>query len=207
MADEWGSRRFLRSLGSGSPSFAAAVTMLVAVVDPDVRAESYLGGITIGEALVVAWGLWFPDRVVRIYFVLPIKGYWLAWGTIAVTVIYAIYAGWASFLPAPAAEGGMLGWLFRRSITGRWNSFQRERRARAEQDRKRTMARKRAASAAHLPRHRGRRPWPAPSLPSSRERSTRSCAAGRRSRRRTDASPRVRGQRKTGGGGAAKGAW
>lgn len=149
LADEWGSRRFLQ-VWFGITLFASIVTMLVALVDPDVRAERYLGGVTIGEALIVAWGLWFPERVVRIYFVLPIKGYWLAWGTIALTVIYAIYSGWASLLPTLAAEGGMLMWLFRRSITGRWSSFQRERRVNAEQARKRTMAKKRAASAAHL---------------------------------------------------------
>jgi hypothetical protein len=41
-------------------------------------------------ALVVGWGLTYPDNIVRIYLVLPIRGFWMAWGTVALTVAYAV---------------------------------------------------------------------------------------------------------------------
>ncbi|AKU94412.1 Rhomboid family protein [Labilithrix luteola] len=149
LADEWGSRRFFQ-VWFGVTLFASVVTSIVALVDPAVRVQSYLGGMGVAEALIVGWGLWFPDRVVRIYFVLPIKGLWLAWLTIAITIVFAVYEGWEFYLPTLAAEGGMLAWLFRRSFVGRWSSFQRQRRANAQQAQARTVAKKRAASAAHL---------------------------------------------------------
>ncbi len=124
LAGEWGSRRFLRVFGS--ITLAAAVgTCLVARVDAPVMRHSYLGSWELTTAMIVAWGLWFPDRVVRIYFVLPIRGYWLAWITVGITVIYAIYAGWTHLLPELLAEASVLAWLFRKSILARYKRARR----------------------------------------------------------------------------------
>jgi len=144
LADEWGSRRFLTVFG-GVVLAAAVGTCLVAQADPAVMDHSYLGGWALTTAMVVAWGLWFPTRVVRIYFVLPITGYWLAWLTIAVTVIFAVYSGWEGFLPELFAEGSILAWLFRRSLLARWSAARagfeaRRRQARRAQQRARSTA-------------------------------------------------------------------
>jgi membrane associated rhomboid family serine protease len=137
LAAEWGSRRFLMVFG-GVLLAAAVATCLVALVDPAVMASSHLGGWSLTTAMVVAWGLWFPHRIVRIYFVLPITGFWLAWLTIAITVVYAVYMGWEGFLPELGAEGAILAWLFRRSLSGRWAAFRK-----SLDDRRRQAARAR----------------------------------------------------------------
>jgi membrane associated rhomboid family serine protease len=124
LAGEWGSRRFLVVLG-GVMLAAAVGTCLIAQVDPPVRHHPYLGSWALTTAMVVAWGLWFPDRVVRFYFVLPIKGYWLAWLTVAITVVYAVYSGWTRFLPELFSEASVLAWLFRKSILSRWTKARR----------------------------------------------------------------------------------
>src|SRR5258706_924834 len=69
LANEWGSPRFLAVFGAVMLA-AATATCLVALVDPAVVDQVYLGSWTATSAMVVAWGLWFPDRVVRTYFVL-----------------------------------------------------------------------------------------------------------------------------------------
>jgi membrane associated rhomboid family serine protease len=125
LAAVWGSRRFLGVFG-GVVLAASVVTCLIALADPEVREHSYLGSVAFTVALMVAWGLWFPDRVIRLYFFIPIRGYWVAWFTVGITVIYAIYAGWTSFLPELLAEASVLAWLFRRSILARWSRVRRQ---------------------------------------------------------------------------------
>jgi membrane associated rhomboid family serine protease len=140
---EWGATRFLQVFGV--VVFTAAVgTSLVALVDRAVLDQSYIGGWALTAAMTVAWGLWFPDRVVRIYFVLPIRGYWLAWLTVAVTVIFAVYSGWEHFLPELFAEAAILAWLFRRTLLARWTKM---RKASQAED---LLRKRRARSAAHL---------------------------------------------------------
>jgi membrane associated rhomboid family serine protease len=124
LAQVMGSRRFLTVFG-GVMLAAAAGTCLIALVDPDVRGHSYLGSWALTAALVVAWGLWFPDRVIRMYFILPVRGYWVAWLTVAITVVYAVYVGWASLLPELLAEVSVLAWLFRRTILARLSGVRR----------------------------------------------------------------------------------
>jgi membrane associated rhomboid family serine protease len=126
LAQRWGSPRFLVVV-AGALLAAAIGTCLIALVDPDVMARPYLGSGTMITAIVVIWGLTFPDLVVRIYFVLPIRGYWMAWGTVVVTVVYAIYAGWAGFVPELLGEAAALGWLFRGRVFARWSGPRRSR--------------------------------------------------------------------------------
>ena len=153
LAREWGSRRFL-SVYAGVVLCAAAATCLVARLDRSVLEGTYLGGWPTGVALVVAWGLWFPDRVIRIWFVIPIRGRILAWLTIAVTIVFAVYYGWERFVPELAAEGTMLGWLFRRSMLSRFAKLRRSvtvaRDASRREAAKRDRAKKRAQSVAYL---------------------------------------------------------
>jgi membrane associated rhomboid family serine protease len=124
LAEQWGSRRFLLLVASAM-LVAGGGTCLIALVDAEVLARTYLGGWAMITALVLAWGLWFPDRVIRIYFVIPIRGYWVARLTVIVTVVFAVYSGWAGYLPELLAEASVLAWLFRRSILGRWSNLRR----------------------------------------------------------------------------------
>jgi membrane associated rhomboid family serine protease len=119
LADRLGSPRFLSGFG-GTMLVAGGGTCLIALVDREVMGSNHLGSWAMTTALVVLWGLSFPDNVVRIYFVLPIRGFWFAWGTVALTVIYCAYTGWAGFLPELLAEGTVLAWFYRKSLSRRW---------------------------------------------------------------------------------------
>jgi membrane associated rhomboid family serine protease len=118
LAEEWGSRRFVAVFGAVVLG-AAVATCLIARIDRDVMEHTYLGGWALSTAMIVAWGLWFPTRVVRIYFVLPVTGFWIAWLTIGITLAFAAYSGWESVLPELGAESAILTWLFRRSLAAR----------------------------------------------------------------------------------------
>jgi membrane associated rhomboid family serine protease len=119
LAQDWGSPRFLAVFGV-VVAIAGAGTCLAGLVDPAVLDHAYLGGYAIECAMTVAWGLWFPDQVVRLYFILPIRGVVIAWLTIGITVLFAIYSGWEGVLPELVAEGATVAWLFRRSLLARW---------------------------------------------------------------------------------------
>jgi membrane associated rhomboid family serine protease len=153
LARGWGSRRFL-FVYAGVAIVAASVTCLVARFDPAVLEQTYLGGWATGCAMSVAWGLTYPDRVIRIWFILPLRGYVLAWLTVGITVVYAIYSGWERFVPELAAEGSILAWLFRARLAARWARTKRSIEARREEQvreaRQRDRAKKRAASVSYL---------------------------------------------------------
>jgi membrane associated rhomboid family serine protease len=151
LENEWGARRLL-GRWLGVVALASVVTCLVALVDPDVAAQRYLGALAISEAMVVAWGLWFPERVILLFFILPLRGIWIAWITVAVAFVFAVYEGWAGHLPALVAIAATLAWFYLPAIAGRRWKAKREAAARAKKEARSRAARakKRAASAAHL---------------------------------------------------------
>jgi membrane associated rhomboid family serine protease len=120
----WGSRRFLL-VYLGVALVAAVGTCLVALFDRPILEQTYVGSWPLAEALTVAWGLTFPDRIIRIYFVIPIRGYIIAWGTVGLTVLFALYSGWDRYVPNLLAEGTMLAWLYRRPVVARWSTWRR----------------------------------------------------------------------------------
>jgi membrane associated rhomboid family serine protease len=148
LVEVWGSARFVRVYLTLAIT-AAVGACLVARVDGDVMRASYRGSWPLAAALTVAWGLYHPDRQIRLFLILPIRGYVLAWLTVAMVVAYAIYEGWKSHVPSLVAIGAMLGWLFRRAVTARWAAHARARReARERAARERADGERRAAGEA-----------------------------------------------------------
>lgn len=137
LAEEWGSLRFLRVYGAVT-LVASAGTCLVALVDRDALAASFIGAWPLAAAVTVAWGFWFPDRTIRIWFVLPLRGIVVAWLVVGLTIAYAVYAGWEHYLPSLLAEGAMVGWLFRRSIAAKATSVRKAAVSRARVDKRRS---------------------------------------------------------------------
>jgi membrane associated rhomboid family serine protease len=144
LAERWSNARLL-AYYAGVTVAAALGTSAVGLIDPAVRGATYLGCWPLTAALVVAWGMYFPDRTVLLFFVLRVRGIVLAYLTLAVTAIYAVYEGWETYLPALFAMGTMLAWIFRRWIATRFGDLAR---ARAREARRRADERRRAASAA-----------------------------------------------------------
>jgi membrane associated rhomboid family serine protease len=145
LAGEWGSRRFL-AVYFGIALVAAVGTCIIAVFDAPLLEHPYVGSWPLAEAITVAWGLWFPDRVIRIYFVIPVRGLVLAWGTVALTVVFAIYLGWDQYVPNLLAEGAMLAWLHRGPVESRWSKWKRERETAARRSKTRAKQEQRMAT-------------------------------------------------------------
>ncbi len=145
LAKEWGSRRFFLVYTAVTMT-ASVSTCLVALADASVRGQTYLGSLAVSEALIVAWGLWFPTRIIRIYFVIPIKGVVVAWGTVALTAAYAIYDGWEQLLPNVIAQASMLGWLYREPVVSRWRAWKRAKAQRQHQQQARQKREQRTAT-------------------------------------------------------------
>lgn len=145
LAGQWGSRRFL-AVYFGIALVAAMGTCILALFDAALLEHAYVGSWPLAEAITVAWGLWFPDRIIRIYFVLPIRGVVLAWGTVALTVVFAIYLGWDRYVPNLVAEGAMLAWLHRGPVESRWSKWRRERAASAQKAKTRKKQEQRMAT-------------------------------------------------------------
>jgi len=72
LEEEWGAKRLFLFL-AGSSVFAYAVESLMFLVLPTVAAPIWYGSMIFADAAVVAWALSNRDRVVNLFFVLPIK--------------------------------------------------------------------------------------------------------------------------------------
>jgi membrane associated rhomboid family serine protease len=118
LAGVWGSRRFL-AVWAGIAGVASVATCIVAQIDRAALDMYFLGGWALSCALTVAWGLWFPERRMLLFFFLPVTGRVMAWGTIVVTVILAVYHGWEHYLPHLFGMAAMLAWIFRGTITSK----------------------------------------------------------------------------------------
>ena len=117
LGDSIGPKRFLQAyFGIGIST--ALLVIAVGLTDPSVNAMPVLGAWPICAGLSIVWGWRFPDRVIRIYFVLPVRGAWIAALTVGITVLYGIYADWRAVLPEIAAELVTLGFLRALALRG-----------------------------------------------------------------------------------------
>ena len=109
----------------------ALVDALFALAFPVLREQTLFGPTALLEGLVVAWGLAFPTRTVRIWLVLPITGQMLAWITGGLVVLSALFGGPMGVLLAiPALTSvalavAMVRWDF--SMRRVWLLYQRQR--------------------------------------------------------------------------------
>jgi membrane associated rhomboid family serine protease len=106
----WGERRFL-AVYFGLAIAAAAVTCLVGLAWPAVAQIPHGGSWPVQTGLIVAWGVLHPERQLLLYFVVRVTGRQLVWITFLGTVLFALFAGLAPFVPHFAAELLMLAWL------------------------------------------------------------------------------------------------
>lgn len=118
LAREWGERRFLR-VYFGLIASVGLLTCLVGLLDAEVRGSTYMGTLPTTEALLVAWGLTYPDAEVRIYFLIPITGRMLVGLTIFLTVATAAYYGWHVVFPALLADALIIAYLKRGELRRR----------------------------------------------------------------------------------------
>ncbi len=111
----WGSVRFFKYF-FGLTTVVAGLTVLLALFWPNLAAQTFLGPFPIIAAMIVAWGLTFPDRVIRLFFVLPVKGIHMVWISAGITTLYIIFSGAvAPFVPH------ILGMVFSAAlVTGVW---------------------------------------------------------------------------------------
>lgn len=117
LADAWGPRRFLVTCLTVAAA-TGLVTILVGVLVPSFRIPHYTVWPLV-EALIIAWASLFPGRQMLFYFVLPLGGRNLILATLGVTLVFAMLASFAAFIPHFVAEGLMLAYMQEPAIR-RW---------------------------------------------------------------------------------------
>jgi len=110
LVERWGARRFL-GLFFGLAAAGAAALCVEGLAVPWVASIPFSGSSAVLDGLVVAWALLYPQRELRLYGVVRIKGRWLVHIVIGGTVLYALYAGFALLVPHFTIEAAVLLWL------------------------------------------------------------------------------------------------
>jgi membrane associated rhomboid family serine protease len=110
LARMWGPRRFV-GFYFGVAAVAGALTALLGLVWSPVAAIPQGGSWAVLDALVIAWGLRYADREIRLWGVVRLTGRQIVWLTIGVTVLYALFRGLAAYVPNFFAELMVLGWM------------------------------------------------------------------------------------------------
>jgi len=104
----WGQAKFLGVFFGFAVGVAAATTLIGRFLWSDVFAIPFLGNWPLAEAMVIAWAILYPDRQIYVYFVLPVGGKALIAITLVGTTLFALYYGFALFVPHYLAEFSML---------------------------------------------------------------------------------------------------
>ena len=110
LARRWGDGRFL-GFYFGVAAASAAVTAVLALLWTSLQAGVYAGSWAVLDATIVAWGLLYPAREIRLYGLLRLKGRHLVWLTFGLTVLFALFYGPAAFVPHFTAELLVFIWL------------------------------------------------------------------------------------------------
>jgi len=113
LAMVWGTRRFL-SYVVAIVTVTGALTCVVALAVPAAWDHPQLGGFALGNALMVAWALQFPERSVQLHSLLEARGTVLAYGTVAMSAFYAMLYGVVDSIPELIAGGAGL------ALAARW---------------------------------------------------------------------------------------
>ena len=127
-----GNRRLAQALGV---SWLVSVVVAATLVATGVVTAAYpfMGVGPLVAALVGLFGFLMPNAVIRIYFVLPIKAVWIAWGTGLIAFLFFLYARDLGTSLTFFAWGGAAAWLAvqngaLRRLSLRWKKRQIERR-------------------------------------------------------------------------------
>ncbi len=107
LAGVWGARRFAAFAAAIVLGAGAGTTVLALLVRP-AWAFPHLGGFAVSNALVVAWALQFPERTIRVYGFVRVGGPALAYGTVAMTLLVAVFYSVSFILPELLAGLGAL---------------------------------------------------------------------------------------------------
>lgn len=104
----WGTSRLARYLVLVMLAAGVGTTVVSAGIE-DARWYPHLAGWALGDALVIAWALEFPGRSVRLYYMIDVGGPTLAYGTLGLTVLFAVFHAVTPFLPELFAGAVALG--------------------------------------------------------------------------------------------------
>ncbi|HSD85988.1 MAG TPA: rhomboid family intramembrane serine protease [Kofleriaceae bacterium] len=91
LVDRWGDRRLLRFMLEVVLAASAAMCLIAAVAGRTYVARC--GGWAATDALVIAWARQFPDRGLRLYGLLTLRGRDLVMVTVGTAIVFAIYFG------------------------------------------------------------------------------------------------------------------
>jgi membrane associated rhomboid family serine protease len=106
----WSGRGFLvRFFGLAAAS--GAVTCLAGRAWAQLAPIPFAGAGPVVDGLIVAWGLLFPAREIRLFGIVRLTGRQLVVVAIGITVLFAVFQSIAGFVPHFAAEALALSWL------------------------------------------------------------------------------------------------
>lgn len=120
----WGGRRFVARF-FGLAAASGAVTCLLGRSWPQLATMTFAGAGPMVAGLIVVWGLLFPARELRLFGMARLTGRQLVPIAVGVTMLFAVFQGFAGFVPHFAAEALVLLWL---GLLRPWRAGRRRRR-------------------------------------------------------------------------------
>lgn len=108
LAATWSRRLLHRYLAMATLGVGVTVCALSLIL-PGAWYAGHLAGWALGDALVIGWATSFPDRRVRLYFVLEVGGEQLINAIVAINAVFAVFYGVVALLPELCAVGLAIG--------------------------------------------------------------------------------------------------
>jgi membrane associated rhomboid family serine protease len=123
-----GPARFLRlALGPSLVTGILISLFVMLLAPPQFGAMLIVGDLVLLDTMIIAWATYFPERPMLVYFVIPMSGQTLIYGTIGITVLMAIFdpIGPLIYIPQFLAQALTLAYLHRPAMPWLRGRFQR----------------------------------------------------------------------------------
>lgn len=108
LAYAWGPWKFLLIYLGLAGLTAVVVCALARFLLPGLLVAAWASTWPISQALILAWAVLFPFRQILVYFLFPLGGRNLIYVNVGLTLLFAVFSGFARFLPHFVAMGLML---------------------------------------------------------------------------------------------------
>jgi membrane associated rhomboid family serine protease len=109
---EWSDQRFLKFVG-GIVVGSAVGACLLSLPIPNADWYPKIGGYALGDALVIAWALQFPDKCVVLYRMITLRHMQVAYAVLGMNALFAIYFGITYVAPELIASVAAIAYMKR----------------------------------------------------------------------------------------------
>jgi len=99
LMSRWGRTRFFQLYFGGAFLIGVVTCLVVRFLPAVIGAVPNVGVSVMLTAMVIAWGVLFPDRTILLFLILPVRGRYMITVTVFILVLYGVFGSFMLLVP------------------------------------------------------------------------------------------------------------